>query len=88
MAQDWKLKKMLANIWSSIPWIGISLAKTDPTSIEAVSFALRVSYKEASQVRTVKCTACASKKNKTFHRKAFYAALHASAHLFDTVRLY
>ena len=31
-----------------------------------------------------KSTGFASKKNKTFHRKAFCAALHASAHLLDT----
>ena len=31
-----------------------------------------------------KNTALASKENKTFHRKAFRATLHASAHLFNT----
>ena len=54
------------------------------TSIEAVSFALRVSWEEAPKIQTVKSTACASKKNKTFHRKAFFAAVHTSTHLFDT----
>ena len=54
------------------------------TSIEAVSFALRVSLEEAPKIRTVKSTACVSKKNKTFHRKAFFATFHTSTHLFDT----
>ena len=40
--------------------------------------------REAPQIRTVKGTACASKKNKTFHRKVFPATFHTSRHLFDT----
>ena len=36
-----------------------------------VLFALRVSSEEAPKIQTVKSTACASKKNKPFHRKAF-----------------
>ena len=54
------------------------------TSIEAVAFAVRVPLEEAPKIQTVKSTACASKKNKTFHRKAFFAAVHTSTHLFDT----
>ena len=54
------------------------------TSIEAVSFALRVSLEEAPKIRTVKSTSCVSKKNKTFHRKAFSATFHTSTHLFNT----
>ena len=53
------------------------------TSIEEVAFALCVSW-EAPKIRTLKSTTCASKKNKTFHRKAFFATFHSSTHLFDT----
>ena len=58
------------------------------TSIEAVSFALRVSLEEAPKIPTVKSTACVSKKNKTFHRKAFLATFHTSTHLSDTCVYY
>ena len=64
--------------------LATSVKVNGTTSIKAVSFALRVSLEEAPKIQTVKSTACVSKKNKTFHRKAFFATFHTSTHLFDT----
>ena len=40
-------------------------------------------HKGSTQNRKVNSTACASKKNKTFHRKVFGATFHGSTNLFE-----